>query len=62
MLLISGGHEANGCGDIRPLFPNVRVHGPRCKSLTGVFVSAGGLIRVWLQASAASIECSITAV
>lgn len=37
MLLISGGHEANGCGDIRPLSPNVRGHGSLCKSLTGVF-------------------------
>ena len=62
MLLISGGHEANGCGDIRPLFPNVRVHGPRCKSLTGVFVPAGGLIQAQRQASSATIECSITAV
>ena len=62
MLLISGGHKANGCGDIRPLFPNVRVDGPRCKSLTGVFASVGALSRAWLQASSATIECSITAV
>jgi hypothetical protein len=40
MLLISGGHKANGCGDIRPLSPNVRGDGPLCKSLTGVFASA----------------------
>ena len=40
MLLISGGHKANGCGDIRPLSPNVRGDGPLCKSLTEVFASA----------------------
>jgi hypothetical protein len=39
MLLISGGHKANGCGDIRPLSPNVRVDGPLCKGLKGVFAS-----------------------
>ena len=37
MLLISGGHEANGCGDIRPLSPNLRGRGPWCKRPTGAF-------------------------
>jgi hypothetical protein len=53
MLLISGGHEANGCGDIRPLFPNVRVGGPRCKSLRWVFASAEGLSQVQPDADGA---------
>ena len=56
MLLISGGHKANGCGDIRPLSPTYGCDGPRCKGLTGVFVSAGRFRQAETVASKSAIR------
>jgi hypothetical protein len=40
MLLISGGHKANGCGDIRPLSPTYGSPAHGARALAGEFVSA----------------------